>query len=444
MKFLQLIILLSSMMVFSQQFTLNGKIAATAIVSSENEIPFWFYTNSNFSIAELTNTSITGEITTKLKFSSLNIIAGTAIYGRDGVEDAVQRRDLYIQFENPWLFATVGSKKEAEVLDGLSATNQNFLLSGNARPLPGIILEANNPIKISNTFAVDWAIAHYVLNDKRYVKSPNLHHKKLAFIATFNEKHKLTAKIQHYVQWGGTSPEYGKLKDGFNDFFKIFFASKYKEIGLEGEIQNAIGNHLGSYMLNYEYKNRWGQFSVYHEHPFEDGSGTRLANFPDGVWGAFFMPKNQKIISSILYEYIDTMDQSGVSISGRDHYFRNAIYRSGWTYEKNIIGSPFILYNKNLPLDVNSSRFLSNRSKTHHLGIAGGFKKFQWKFKSTLAKYFGTYTRPFKPEWKYWYTYGSLSYKVEKLGTFTILGGVDVSNVSKTIIGGGIQYSYSF
>ena len=77
-------------------------------------------------------------------------------------------------------------------------------------------------------------------------------------------------------------------------------------------------------MLTYEFKNMLGEFSIYHEHPFEDGSGTRLANLPDGVWGIYFKPENQKIISSVLYEYIDTSDQSGnKSVSGFDGYFGN-------------------------------------------------------------------------------------------------------------------------
>ena len=96
---------------------------------------------------------------------------------------------LTFQFENSWLLATVGSKKQKEMLDGLSATNQNFLCSGNARPLPGILLEANNPLKISNTFGLDWGIGHYELNDNRFVNGTHVHYKRLALITTFNENH---------------------------------------------------------------------------------------------------------------------------------------------------------------------------------------------------------------------------------------------------------------
>ena len=445
MKFLKYLIFLFPTLVFSQEFDISGSIDTKAIVSNENENPFWFHTNTNYEIGDLTNLAATGTLKTSLEFSSFKLNAGATIYGRDGVEDAVQRRDLFVQFENSWLYATIGAKKQKEVLDGLSAINQNFLWSGNARPLPGILLEANNPIKISNTFGIDWGIAHYELNDERFVDGVHVHYKKLALITNFNENNKLTAQLQHFAQWGGTSPVYGNLKDGFKDFINVFFALNSEEIGIEGETINKVGNHLGSYFLNYELKNKFGKFSIYHEHPFEDGSGTRFANFPDGVWGIYFKPQNQKIISSVLYEYIDTSDQSGISVgSGFDGYFGNNIYRSGWTYEQNVMGAPFILFDKDVVITADNSPFISNRSKVHHFGLAGGFKNFQWKIKSTYAKYLGTYRTPFYPEWKYWYNYASLSYKTEKYGTFSIMGGVDASNVSPTLAGGGIEYNYSF
>jgi hypothetical protein len=445
MKNLFLIFFVFPLMLFSQEFEIGGSVETKAILSSENENPFWFHTNTNYVLGELTNLSATAELKASLTYSKFKLNAGAAVYGRDGVENNVQRRDLYLQFENSWLLATVGPKKQKEMLDGLSATNQNFLWSGNARPLPGILLEANNPLKISNTFGLDWGIGHYELNDNRFVDGTHVHYKRLALITTFNENHKLTAKIRHYAQWGGTSPVYGDLKDEFKDFFKIFFAANSTEIGLENETKNAIGNHLGSYMLTYEFKNKLGEFSIYHEHPFEDGSGTRLANLPDGVWGIYFKPENQKIISSVLYEYIDTSDQSGnKSVSGFDGYFGNNLYRSGWTYEENIIGAPFILFDKSIVIDGDNTAFISNRSKVHHFALMGAFSKFQWKLKSTYTKYLGTYRKPFFPEWKYWYNYGSLSYKSEKLGTFTVLGGADFSNIADTLIGGGIAYSYSF
>lgn len=431
-------------LLFSQEFDIKGSVQAKAILSNEDENPFWFHANTNYAVGELTNLSSTGEVTASLTYSSFIIRGVAAVFGRDGVADAVQRRDLYLQFENSWLLATVGAKKQKEVLDGLSATNQNFLWSGNARPIPGILLEAHNPFKISKTFGIDWGIAHYVLNDTRYVDNTQLHYKRLGVITTFNEKHKFTLKIQHFAQWGGTSPEWGKLKSGFKDYVNVFFAHTTEEYGIEGETLNKLGNHLGSLLLNYEFKNKFGDFSLYHDHYIEDGSGTRFANFPDGVWGVFYKPSSQKIISSILYEYITTTNQSGISVgSGFDNYFNNSIYRSGWTYEGNSIGLPFMITNKN-EITEDSVAVVSNSLKMHHLGISGSFKSIDWALKTSYVKNLGRKASLFNIPIENLYNYISFAHNTEKLGTFKVMGGLDFSNVANTLVGGGVEYSYTF
>ncbi len=444
MKFLEILFLLAPAMIFSQEFDISGTIESTAVLSSENENPFWFHTNTNYSVAELTNLSVTGGLEAKYAFTNFALNAGVSIFGRDGVEDAVQRKELYLQFENSWLLATLGAKSRPIVANGLSATNKNFLWSGNPRPLPGILLEANEPIKISKTFGIDWGIAHYELNDDRFVNNTHLHYKRLGLITTFNENNKLIAQVQHFAQWGGNSPEYGKLKDGFKDFVNVFFARNTAEIGFEGETINRIGNHLGSFLLDYKFKNSLGDFSAYHEHPFDDGSGTRLANFPDGVWGIFFRPTNQNIISSILYEYITTTNQSGISVgSGYDNYFNNSVYHSGWTYEGNIIGLPFMIPNEE-EITENSIAIISNSLQMHHLGIAGSIKNIDWVVKTSYIKNLGRKSSLLENPIKNLYNYISFAYKTEKLGTFKIMGGLDFSNLEDTLLGGGATYSYSF
>ncbi|WP_417874109.1 capsule assembly Wzi family protein [Xanthomarina gelatinilytica] len=443
--FIVFIAILSSHPVLSQQFNFEGSFNSKAIASNKQEIPFWLHTNSDYTLSTLTNASITADLSATLSFSTFKLNAGAAVYARDGVPNSVQRRDLYLQFENSWLLATLGAKKREEVLDGLSSSSQNFLWSHNARPIPGLLLEANNPFKILKIFSIDWGIAHYELNDNRFVDGTHLHYKRLAIITTLNESNKITAKVQHFAQWGGTSPDYGKLSSDFRDFMDVFFTLSPSNGKIDGEILNKLGNHLGSYFLEYEFKNKLGTFSIYHEHPFEDGSGSGFRNFPDGISGLHFKPHNQNLISAVLYEYTNTIDQSGrFGVSGRDNYFSNGIYESGWTYENNIIGTPFVLYGDPESVAGNDKRMISNRSIAHHFGATGNINRFNWKIKSTYTTYLGTYSRPLTPKWKYWYNYASLSYKAKNIGTLTILGGLDFSNISTTTLGGGVEYTYTF
>ncbi len=445
-KLIQLIaFLFITTSIIAQKIDFVGEVTVIGGGSNQDQLPFWMYANTNTSLGPETNFSGTADVKASYPFENSFIEVGVAGFYRDGLVDEFQRRDLYLRFQNSWLRTTLGAKKQDIEVKGLSTTNKNFIWSSNARPLPGLIIEANNPIKLSETFSVDWGIAHYSLNDDRYVDDVRVHHKRLALITTFNERNRLTAKIQHFAQWGGVSPTSGKLKDDFSAFIDVFFASKDAETSSELELPNALGNHLGSFLLDYELGTNLGKFSVYHEHPFEDGSGTRFANFPDGVWGVFFTPKNQKIISNILYEYIDTSDQSGLTPgSGIDNYFSNNIYRSGWTYEGNIIGLPFIVTDKNIVINTLTSPIVANRIKIHHLGVTGNFKGINWMFKTTYSKNLGTYRKPFSPIVENVYNYVSFSYKIKQYGTLKLIGGLDFSNVVDTNVGGGLSYQYTF
>ncbi len=324
------------------KFILNGGVEAAGFVSSNDSLPLWFYTNTSAKIGQQSNIAglAEGDATYQLTENS-EFSAGVGFYYRDNVENEFQRKELYLQFKNSWLAITAGAKELPEETQGLSATNKNFLWSNNVRPLPGLRLASSKPLRLSNTFSVDAAIAHYELNDTRYTNNTRLHYKHFALITKFSENHTLTAKIQHFAQWAGTSPDFGKLKSDFSGFIDVFTARESAEIGVDGEIYNAVGNHLGSYLLDYEFTSSFGTASVYHEHPFEDGSGSGFSNFPDGVWGLYFQPKEIKWISGILYEFITTKDQS--SLERPDNYFNNSVYRSGWTYEGAIIGLPLMI-----------------------------------------------------------------------------------------------------
>jgi len=437
---------LLSLVFFAQETAIETEVEATGIFSSDQINPFWFSTNSSTAVG--TETTVTGLATVVAKMNFENesqLSAGTSLFFRNGFENEFQRRDLFVAYKNNWIIATAGSKRHEDKLNGLSISNQNFIFSRNARPLPGLLAEANDPIKVSETFSIDWGIGHYMLNDERYVDDVMVHYKRLGLITTFKNNSRLTLRIQHVAQWGGTSPEGSTLENDLSALIKVFFATKGEKSGDFGEALNAVGNHIGTFFFDYSFTTEVGQFSVYHDHPFEDGSGTRFANFPDGIWGINFEPENKKIVSQILYEFIDTRDQSGApGVSGADGYLGNNIYRSGWTYEGQVIGYPLILTDPSIVINDQTSPFISNRSQVHHFGLAGTVKKVDWQIKSSIVKQIGTYRNPFDPELTSWFNYVSASYSTEKYGKFTVLGGLDSYKIGPTVAGGGLKYNYSF
>ncbi len=430
-------------------FSFKGAIEATGFMSTNDSLPLWFYTNTSAKVGRQSNIAglAEGDATYQLTENS-EFSAGAGFYYRDNVADAFQRKELYLQFKNNWVAITAGAKELPEVAQGLSATNKNYLWSNNVRPLPGFRIASSNPLQLSNTFSVDAAIAHYELNDARYTKNARLHYKHFALISKISENHTVTAKIQHFAQWAGTSPDFGELKSDFSGFIDVFTARESPEIGVDGEIYNAVGNHLGSYLLDYEFTSSFGTTSIYHEHPFEDGSGSGLSNFPDGVWGIYFQPKEKTYISGIVYEFITTKDQSGTSGSGSgfDNYFNNSVYRSGWTYEGAIIGLPFMITapGPGTSLDENLTKVISNTLSMHHIGVSGTYKVIDWKLKSSFVKNFGKVVAPFVEPLTTSHHYLEVAYPTEKSGRFTLVTGFDTSSNSDSIFGAGLQYAYSF
>ncbi|WP_432411005.1 capsule assembly Wzi family protein [Rasiella sp. SM2506] len=440
-------ILFTHSAVCQSNFSFGGTVETSGFVSTSDSLPLWFYTNTSANVGRQSNISglAEGEINYELTENS-EFSGRASSYYRDNVAHEFQRKEMYVQFKNSWLAVTAGAQEQPEVAQGLSATNKNYLWSNNVRPLPGLRVSSSAPLKISNIFSIDAAIAHYELNDNRYTRNARLHYKHLALIMQFNENHKFTGKIQHFAQWAGTSPEFGKLKSNFSGFVDVFTARESAEIGVDGEIFNAVGNHLGSYLFDYEFTNSIGTTSVYHEHPFEDGSGTGFSNFPDGVWGVYFQLKETTYISGFVYEFITTKDQSGTAAggSGFDNYFNNSVYRSGWTYEGGSIGLPFMITAAGTTLDESKTKFISNTLSMHHFGISGTYKVINWKLKSSFVKNFGRLANLFPEALTTTHHYLELAYPSDTFGTFKLLTGFDTSSTSNSIFGAGLHYTYLF
>jgi len=428
------LILLNNSEIFAQEFNYNIELEVAGIYSTNNASPFWFYSNQNGLLDEESNfLGVASAEATFTKNRFLNFEAGISYYYSDGIENELKRNQIYLKYYNKYIQAIVGAKNPEIKLNGLSTSNQNFLFSGNSRSLPGLLVEANNPFPIFKTLTVDWGIGHYELNDDRFVDETMVHYKRFGLNWVINKKHKITARFQHYAQWGGTSPISGKQPDSFTDFIDIFFARGGGEEAGPGDQRNALGNHLGSYFLEYELESKIASFSFYHDHPFEDGSGSSFKNFPDGIWGVLLNLKNSKYFNPFIYEYVDTTNQSGASgVSGRDNYFNNKLYKSGWTYDGRTIGNPFISVPNN------------SRVKVHHFGFISNFKKIQFLIKTSFVQNLGTYYVPFNPKENAIYTYLKSDYSFEKYGKISIQLGYDTSDIDKDHFGGGLTYSYSF
>lgn len=352
---------------------------------------------------------------------------------------------MYLEYKNQWIQLTAGAKQLTPETYNLSTINNNILQTGNARPLPGIIISNTKPIKLSEKFSLDAALAHYNLNDDRSTKNAQIHYKMIRANWAINESSSLLVALRHYVQWGGRLSDGTKLPSDLKAFGRVFIGANGGDIDNPNEAINALGNHLGSYSVDYKRTLNSGILALYHQSLFDDRSGRELNNFPDGVWGVNYLPRGSIMIKSILYEYIQTVSQSGAprptegsgQQSGGDNYFSNSIYRSGWTYEGAVIGLPFLNPFGNATAPSN------NRMIGHHLGIAGSIGKIDYAIKGSYIQNLGTYTSPIKPRQQALYSHATFSYDTNILGIINLYVGADYINDFSNATSIGIGYKYN-
>lgn len=346
-----------SLTVFAQENkSTEYKIELNSGVSSEENLPFWMIANKfgeipseNYGLIKASIFSDFKNPKNKFDFSYKAALSGTV-----SNESNVFINELYAAIRYNSFILEIGPKNDEILFEGLSISNGNIIKSTNTRAMPGINFKTNGFVKLpfaQNWLATKFSYSEYLLNDKRVVDNARVHHKSLSFKFKLSNSFNLTYGLNHYVQWGGTSEEYGKLPTTFKDYLKIVTGSSGGKSSNINDQINAIGNHVGSYLLKLDHVGETVDWSAYWSHPFEDRSGRELMNYPDALYGVFIDFKNNKsLITHLASEITYTKHMSGKgAISGNDNYFNNYVYESGWTYFGKTIGSPLLL--PNAPID---------------------------------------------------------------------------------------------
>ncbi len=437
-----LLILSCSFLLHAQEIKYEGFGSLTGIVYSQDESPFWMHSNQRGRIDEASNVSafLSGKATYQFS-QNAKLEVGLGGLFHDGYTEKLQLDESYLGFQNTWLLAYVGRKQKELLYDGLSASNQNILWSLNARPLPGISLSLMNPVRISKKLglSIDATLEEFITDDERYVDNTRIHHKSFHIIFDKINNFKVKAGLQHFVQWGGTSPDFGELPSSFGDYVDVF-TGKEGEDTVGGQEANALGNHLGSYEVYLTTSVNDYKVEILYNQLFEDGSGRVLRNTPDGRYGVFVKsPDSDNFINSVMYELYYTKDQSDddITTDGNDNYFNNNLYRSGWTYESRIIGVPFIT------LDDNRFRINNNKIIVHHIGLSGVVGDFPYKFLTSYRKNYGAKGAGNFKKSTILSTY--LDLKVwQDLFDVNLQLGADLNSIAAPNFGAGVQISKKF
>ena len=371
---------------FSAEMRLEG------LVSSEEQLPFWMYHNRRGRISETTKivALLSGAMNYNMGYANVKVGAGALF--QDGREDQVSIDELYIHFTTLRFYLMVGKKHKEELYSGLSTSNRNILWSLNAPAVPGIQIGTNGPVFFSGTsgLGIEGSWNEYLLEEDRFVPYARVHHKNILLVYRTEARFQIKAGLQHFAQWGG-NPDNSNLPAGVGDYPRIIFGND--ELTSSASIVENSANQLGSYELFLQKSYRDFYVEFFYNHIFDDRSGLFLKNFPDGRYGLFLnFTDRDRVIDKILFESTYTQNQSvrGVpTFDESDNYFNSNTYRSGWTYQNRILGSPFFTYDEEQDLVTN------NKFYAHHLGVGGNFSNYfnsyPYKLLLTFARYEGTY-----------------------------------------------------
>ena len=411
--FLFLLFLIPFCSLKSQTKDISYTISTSVGLSSDTKLPFWLVANQYGSVPDsdygLLNTSVFKAYDAPDKNFDISYKASAT--GFIAQENNFLLNELYlgVRFRN--IVLDFGVKNDPVLWNNLSSSNGSIIKSINARAMPGVNIKTNDFITLP--FATSWLtikanFAHYFMDDTRFVDNTNLHHKSLHIKTTLSPVFEIIAGLDHYAQWGGTSPQYGAQPSSIKDYIKVVFGAEGGKNATQNDQMNALGNHLGTYSLKFNYNKENIGLNFYYSHPFEDTSGREMANWQDGLYGLFVdFKKDKSLVLSVLAEFTYTRDMSASgylsgsispnTISARDNYFNNGIYKSGWTYHGNTIGSPYFTPE---PFDANGITngviLGDNRFAAFNIGANGYVKWLPYKIMLSHTTYYGWFNQEYE------------------------------------------------
>ena len=194
----------------------------------------------------------------------------------------------------------VGRRRQITGLVDTLLSSGSFAVSGNALPIPKIELGLPNYVPLPflhDAVAFKATFSHGLFNVP-YIQHAYLH-QKTVYLRFGRSRSPIQGQIglNHQVQWAGEAdylPYYvavnGKLTSNFHDYLTGVVLGKIPDdyqndrfTNFDGA--NRIGNHLGSLDFALTLNRRSSAWLAYHQHPYEDASGTAWRNFPDGLYG---------------------------------------------------------------------------------------------------------------------------------------------------------------
>ena len=417
-KYLLILIVPFTFFISPAQNPVHFSVINTTLAATDSILPFWFTANQNGKITPSGSFLNISELSVSQSYnfkseSKLKYTWGTEFDAAFGKSNYYLLNQVFAGLMVHGWELKGGKFYDETKYAGLSTTNGNIARSQNARPYPKIRFSTLGfkPVPfMQNWLSFSGEYDEGFLIDDRYVDGAHLHHKSLYFKIHPSSTWNLSFGLEHFVMWGGTSSNenIGDLPESWNAYWHYVLAIPGGKDFPETDQKNNSGNQLGTYQVEYVKNFSSTKIAIYLSHPWEDNSGLNWHNYPDNLIGLHLNFKKEKsFITDIVYEYCNTRQQSikdslyswnenngKWELNEYDNYYNHSIYRSGFTYQQQVLSSPLfypVITNNGISKGIESNRFFS-----HHIGMKGNFSEcLHWKGMLTYIQHLGTYLKPY-------------------------------------------------
>ncbi|MEI8084754.1 MAG: hypothetical protein WCG93_00930 [Paludibacter sp.] len=394
----------------AQNDTIKYDLSALGVVSSGAYSPFWINSKQYGKISDQpfgtdVMVGMNKDFSSKKSLFDYGFKAD-ALLQTDNNQSKVYFHELYAKARLSVFDLVVGAREEHLGNQDSTLSCGGFLFSQNSRPMPKISIgiEHFTAVPFTNGFLeIKGALTHGWFTDNNNAQNVFLHHKYGFFRLGGRHLFHFQYGLDHVAQWGGYIPGLGQQPTSFHDFKTIFLGGSGGSDALVTDQINALGNHILSQSMKFELKVSEFAMNLFWQNISEDGPIKIMWNSMnryDGLVGFSIRNKNFPIVKGILYEFLNTQnqsgpfhDQDGIVYGGTDSYFANGVYTQGWSYFSRTIGTPFI-FNKYNDKYIQTN----NRVQVHHFGIEGELSGYQYKAMSSFSKNYGTYSEPINIE----------------------------------------------
>lgn len=389
----------------------NGLVEFGTAIHGGDNTPLWQASMQQGLSSIDNNCYLRGAVFYADTLKNWRLEAGADMAVGAGMTSVFIPQQYYVGVSRSWYKLWAGARELWSPLLDSELSSGGLTWSGNARPIPQVMLCTPGYVSISRRVAVKAELSFGWFTDGNYQqehtesrfvynKKMKYHHKSLLFRFGLPEgKWMFDVGMDMDAQFGGYMTKEGEthnLGNGLREYWRALTMRN------EGEGLYYSGNLLGTEYLRLSYGTERGRLALYLLNFFDDLSGMGKRNGMDGLWGVEYSSKESGWLTGAVLEYYQTTNQSGPlhgldgtevkKTGGADDYYNNDQF-SGWAHWGVTMANPLLLspvYNS-----VGTLSLTQNRVRAVHLGVKGQIsKRIGYRCRFSFNRSWGT---PFKP-----------------------------------------------